>query len=294
MNAYLVDAFTDLPYSGNPAGVVLDADGMSTEERLKFACELRISETAFVSKSGEADYKVEFYTPTMEVDFCGHATIATFLVLARVGRIPVGEGCKVDINQETKAGVLPVSVTKRDGQIFVTMTQRLPQFKPLPTDIPNFLMMLHLPKTDLDDLYPIQMANTGNWHIMVAVRSPEVLNGINVVPEKLKIYMTKHKIATVDVFCAVEPRVYQCRNFGPGVGVPEDPVTGSAAGALGSYLANIGMLDDGVTEFKVRQGDAIGRPGQAYVRIESERGKVKRVQVTGTGVIVFKLSEPGL
>lgn len=292
MNAYLVDAFTDRPYSGNPAGVVLDADDLSSEERLKFASELRISETAFVSRSAQADYKVEFYTPTTEVDFCGHATVATFLVLARTGRIRVADGTPVVLKQETKAGVLPVSVSKRDGRIFVTMTQRQPQFKALPTDVPNFLTMLHLPRTDLDDLYPIQMANTGNWHIMVAVRSPEVLNGINVVPEKLKAYLAKHKVATVDVFCAVEPRVFQCRNFGPGVGVPEDPVTGSAAGALGAYLAQIGMFDDGVTEFKVCQGEALGRPGQAYVTIESERGKVRRVEVSGTGVIVFRLSSP--
>jgi PhzF family phenazine biosynthesis protein len=290
MNAYVVDAFTERPYSGNPAGVVLDADGLTQEQKQRFASELRSSETAFVTRSDKADYRIEFFTPTTEVEFCGHATVASFLLLAKTGRIPL----PTQLKQETRAGILPVSVAERNGRVFVTMTQRQPQFKALPTDAPNFLMMLHLPQTDLDELYPIQMANTGNWHIMVAVRSVDILNSINVVPEKLKAYLAKHKVATVDVFSAVEPRVFHCRNFGPAVGVPEDPVTGSAAGALGAYLSKVGVLDEGRNEFKVIQGQALGRPGEVYVEIERSGGEVKAVRVSGTGVVVLKLSEPDL
>lgn len=294
MKAYIVDTFTDRPMSGNPAGVVPDADGMSRAEKQQIASEFRSSETAFLSRSDRADVRIEFFTPQTEVDFCGHGTIASFLVLERMGRVRVEEGRETELKQETRVGILPVSMTRRDGRVYVTMTQRAPQFGALPADEPNFLLTLHLPRSDLDPLFPIRMANTGNWHIMVGVRSLEVLHGISIEPEKLGAYLRHHGVATVHVFCATEPGIYHCRNFAPGVGVPEDPVTGSAAGAFGAYLADIGVIGEGEEEFKVVQGERIGRPGEVYVRIRKEARRVRTVQVSGTGVIVYAVVPPDL
>jgi len=103
-----VDAFTSIPFGGNPAGVVTDASGLSDELKQKIAREMNLSETAFVSPSKIADFKVQFFTPRFEVDLCGHATIGTFSALYEEGKLPVDKNI---FYQETKAGVLPVELT---------------------------------------------------------------------------------------------------------------------------------------------------------------------------------------
>ena len=103
-----VDAFTDIPFGGNPAGVVTDAAGLSDELKQKIAREMNLSETAFVSPSKVADFKVQFFTPRFEVDLCGHATIGTFSALYEEGKLPADKSI---FYQETKAGVLPVELT---------------------------------------------------------------------------------------------------------------------------------------------------------------------------------------
>lgn len=114
MYAYLVDSFTDKRFEGNPAGVVLDADRLTAAQKQQIAAEIHASETAFVSKSNKADLKVEFFTPTTQVDFCGHATLATFYMLAESGKVKLGNG-PLTLTQETRAGILPVAISKRNG-----------------------------------------------------------------------------------------------------------------------------------------------------------------------------------
>ena len=113
MEIYLVDAFTTEKFKGNPAGIVLDADHLSRAEKQAIAAEIHASETAFISKSSLADFKVEFFTPTTEIDFCGHATIATFHTLATTGRIKLNNGM-ANLTEETLAGIVPVAVSEQD------------------------------------------------------------------------------------------------------------------------------------------------------------------------------------
>lgn len=287
MNAYLVDAFTDRRFEGNPAGVVLDAESLSRRDKQRIASELHASETAFVSPSGVADYKVEFFTPTTEVDFCGHATVATFFVLARTGRL----AADARVTQETRAGVLPVAIARRDDRIFVLMTQRAPRFAQPRVGASELARALKIREADLDDLYPIQRANTGNWHLIAAVKSRACLDEIRYDRDALSWILKDNDAVTAHLFCAESPRLYHARNFCPTVGVPEDPATGSAAGAFGAYLAARGFLDEGTEEFQIIQGEAMNRPSRLTVRIRSRDRNVEEVQVSGTAVISFILSE---
>jgi PhzF family phenazine biosynthesis protein len=287
MRAYLVDAFTERRFEGNPAGVVLDAEGLSREDKQRIASELHASETAFVSPSGVADYKVEFFTPTTEVDFCGHATVATFFALASTGRIAPD----ARLTQETRAGVLPIAVARRNDRLFVMMTQRAPKFAAPRAQPAELAQALKIREADLDDLYPLQRANTGNWHLIAAVKSRECLDAIQYDAAALSWILRDNESVTAHLFCAGGPRLYHARNFCPTVGVPEDPATGSAAGAFGAYLAHRGFLDEGTEEFQILQGEAMGRPSRITVRIRSRDRQVKEVQVSGTAVISFVLSE---
>jgi PhzF family phenazine biosynthesis protein len=289
MFAYLIDAFTDKRYDGNPAGVVLDADSLTREEKQKIASEIHASETAFVSKSNVADFKVEFFTPTTEIDFCGHDTIATFWLMAETGKLKLtGDTCQV--TQETRAGVLPVSVTKKSGRFYVTMNQRLPQFAPPPVDANAIARALNLDVADLDSLFPVKVANTGNWILMVAVKSAEILNSIEYDSNALSTILRGCDAVTANVFCRSGERSFSARTFCPTVGIPEDPATGSAAGAFAAYLANEGLLSDGANEIQIRQGEAMGRPSNLTAHVHIENRTITDVRVTGTAVLSFLLS----
>jgi len=289
MFAYLIDAFTDKRYEGNPAGVVLDADALTREEKQKIASEIHASETAFVSKSSVADYKVEFFTPVTEIDFCGHNTIATFWLLAEIGKLKMkSETCEV--TQETKVGILPVSVARKNGRFYVTMKQRLPQFASSPADLSTVARALNLEPERLDSSLPIRLSNTGNWILMVPVKSAEILNSIAYDASALSTIMSGCKAVTTNVFCRSEDGIYRTRNFCPTVGIPEDPATGSAAGAFAAYLANEGVLGNGSNEIRIRQGEAMGRPSDMTAHVHVENRSVTDVRVSGTAAFSFLLS----
>jgi trans-2,3-dihydro-3-hydroxyanthranilate isomerase len=289
MFAYLIDAFTDKRFEGNPAGVVLDADSLSKEEKQKIASEIHASETAFVSKSDAADFKVEFFTPITEIDFCGHDTIATFWLLAETGKLKLkGDSCEV--TQETKVGILSVSVARKNGRFYVTMKQRLPQFASSPADATTVAQALNLDLQDLDSSLAIKLANTGNWHLMVSVKSQEILDRIKYDSGALSNILSGCKAVSANIFCRSQDGIFHTRNFCPTVGIAEDPATGSAAGAFASYLANEGVLGNGSNEIQIRQGEAMGRPSDMSAAVLVENRTVKDVRVSGTAAFAFLLS----
>jgi PhzF family phenazine biosynthesis protein len=293
MIAYLVDAFTTKRFEGNPAGVVLDADDLSAEEKQKIAAEIHASETAFVSRSEKADVLVEFFTPTTPIDFCGHATIATFFTMAATGRLDLGKEGKVTLKQETKAGVLQIDVHERDGRIFVTMYQRLPQFAAVPVPTYEITNALNLSEYDLHGNYPLGLSNTGNWHLIVPVTTRECLNRISYdAPRLSSILQRSNAAVSAHVFAPAETSaLFYARNFCPTVGIPEDPATGAGAGAFGAYLAANKFLDNGENQFRILQGEAMGRPSQLDVTISSTNNEVDSIRVSGTAVISFTLTE---
>lgn len=265
--------------SGNPLAVVLDAGGWSEARMQAFAAELGLSETTFVtpSRSG-ADHRVRIFTPLRELPMAGHPIVGTAWVLHAARRI----GGRAVL--ETGAGDLPVRV---QGQV-ATMDQAVPEAGPVvdAVDAGAALGAEPLPHP------PAQVWSTGVRQLMVRVATPEALASLRPDHDALARLGERDGWIGVSAYVLPEPaggrlRV-KVRHFAPLVGVPEDPVTGSAAGALGACLAAAGVGADGDLAMVVCQGASLGRAGEVAVRVASEGGTPTRVRVGGRVVPLFE------
>lgn len=294
MIAYLVDAFTQNRFEGNRAGVVFDADSLSTDQKQAIAAEINASETAFVSASTVADYKVEFFTPQCPIDFCGHATLATFHMLAktdeRLGAML--QEAPVELTQETKAGVMTIVLSLEDGEPKITMHQRAPQFAAPNADTSAIAEALNIKVEELDGRFEPALANTGNWHLIVAVKSRTTLDNIKYDTNALSAILTEAKAATAHVFCA-DTATYFARNFCPTIGIAEDPATGAAAGAFVAYLVKNNYIDCAREQedhtIEILQGQAMGRPSKIKASAAIKDGQIDNITVSGRATLSFTL-----
>jgi len=289
---YQVDAFTKEKFLGNPAGVVPNADGLSDAEMQALARELGNPETAFVLSPDAPDHdvRVRFFTPTIEVPSCGHATIAAHYVRAVEGSLP---SCTVV--QKIGAGILPVDIFRKDDDYRVRMTQGRVEFEePFAMGrAVEILTALGLASVDLDPRCPVQIVSTGHSKVLIGIRTLGVLNGLMPDLALLKeisgrigcngYYVFTLESGDADTFA-------HGRMFAPAIGITEDPVTGNANGPLGAYLVKHGLADpvDGVLSFHARQGEAMGRPGTVEVEVEVQDSVPTVVRVAGDAVIVLR------
>ncbi|RLF32420.1 MAG: PhzF family phenazine biosynthesis protein [Thermoplasmata archaeon] len=270
-----VNAFTDSIDGGNPAGVVLNSPVLSDREMAYITKKIQVSETAFVFPGEKTDYIVRFFTPEMEVDLCGHATIATFFTMGIDGFFP--RKGKVVVTQETKVGVLPVTVEFRDdGKVDrVMMTQGKPTLKDIYLDISEIAASLNIKTDEIDSSLPLQVVSTGLFTLPVCVKSFSVLKFMKPDFEKVKNICNKIGVGSFHVFTfdTLEPdSLYHARNFAPFYGVNEDPVTGTANGAVCNYLLENNIIKD--KKMICEQGDVIGRPGRVFVEIVDDMVRV--------------------
>ena len=291
-NIYQVDSFTKNRFCGNPAGVVLNADGLSEEQMQQIARELNNSETAFILSPNSSHYDIEvrFFTPTKEVPICGHATIAAHYIRAletgKIGRVL----------QKTKAGILPVDITQENDDFNITMTQGTPQVeKPLDTPTAKrILEALGIHLQNMREDCPIAIASTGHSKVMIGIKDNQLLNSLKANLESLstlsaEIHCNGYYVFTLDF--NTEPLV-RGRMFAPAAGVAEDPVTGNANGALGAYLVYYRIAKHLETKnnlsFAILQGEAIKRMGGMRVNVEIKDKKPTLVQIIGQAVVCFK------
>src|ERR687885_1598309 len=263
-------AFSDRPDGGNPAGVVLDAAGMSDDEMLAIAADVGYSESAFVD-GGE----IRYFSPLAEVPFCGHATVATAVALAERD----GPG-RVVFN--TRAGVVPV-VSRRDdqGRLTATLTSVAPRVEPLvAADFDELLGALRWDAADLDPALPPRVAFAGAWHPVIAAATRERLADLDYDFERLGALMATRDWTTVQLVWREEPTRFHARDPFPPGGVREDPATGAAAAALGGYLRELGLVEPPVT-LEILQGEDLGRPSRLIVDVLADRPEI---DVTGTAV----------
>lgn len=263
-----VNAFTDSFEGGNPAGVVLNSPKLTDKQMAYISKKLNVSETAFVFPSDIADYKIRFFSPSIEVDLCGHATIATFFTMAQEGIFPGNRN--IIVNQETKSSVLPVSIEfTSDGEIDrVMMTQKKPVLKDIYLDISEVASSLNISLEGIDDSFPKQAVSTGLFTLPICIKSFDTLKSIKPDFEKIKKICKKLDVGSFHLFTfnTLEPRsLYHARNFAPAYSINEDPVTGTANGAVCSYLLKNEIIQD--RNLICEQGDIIGRPGRVYVEI---------------------------
>jgi trans-2,3-dihydro-3-hydroxyanthranilate isomerase len=262
----LVDAFTREPLTGNAAGVVPDAGDLSEPQMQAIARELSVSETAFLSSSEEADRAVRYFTPTSEVDLCGHATIASHAQLFADGVIQTGTH-----TLETAVGVLDIEVTE-EGVVW--MTQDTPTVTEVSPSIGELAEALDVPEAAIEGVeLPIAVASTGLPFLVVPITFLELLGEAAPDMAAIERLAAEHDAVGVYAFTfdTVGPEAtLHGRCFVPGAGVPEDPVTGTASGAVGAYLRTVDAFDEVPEEMRFEQGHYLDRPGEVRVEAGSE------------------------
>jgi PhzF family phenazine biosynthesis protein len=285
----IVDAFTREPGAGNRAGVVLDAAGLSAEEMVAIARAVSASETAFVlpAKPG-ADLGLRYFTPSAEVEFCGHNTIATFHLLTELGRFqPSGKHVF-----DCPAGRLEVELESAGDHTRVWMNTPRAPWEPSPIPLESLTTLLGLSTASLASRLPVMRSGI---KCIVPLADRQDLWSMNPRWDELAAAGLAHGIKGFYAF-ALEPEepghVSQGRFFAPALGVREDPVTGSASGPLAEYLAMHGVLAlpaaGGTVRATAEQGYAMGQPGQAELEVTGRPGAIERVRVGGVAVTVFE------
>jgi PhzF family phenazine biosynthesis protein len=270
-------AFTTDPAGGNPAGVVLDAAGLTDGEMQAVAAEVGYSETAFLlgPAYGDAATRVRYFSPETEVDFCGHATIATAVAVGERH----GAGTLV---LQTNAGTVPVEVTLAGGSVSAELTSvETSSVAATDAQVDAALAALRWSRADLGDWAP-HVAYAGNRHLVLHAATRDRLARLDYDFEALRSLMLAEGWTTVDLVHpdADDPDVVHARNPFPVGGVVEDPATGAAAAALGGYLLATGRVD-GPRDLTVHQGVDMGRPSRLVLRLDPAS---TRVRVAGTAV----------
>ena len=272
-------AFTDTPAGGNPAGIVLDATGLDAATMQAIAADVGYSETAFLTAANDdgRSFDIRYFAPSIEVPFCGHATIATGVALGE----RLGEGLFL---LHAKAGDVPVSV-ERDagGRLRATLTSVEPTIDDLGTsDLDELLYALRWRRDDLDPDFPPKVAFAGGRHPVLVAATRARLADLDYDFEALRDLMAQRDWLTVQLVWREAPTVFYVRDpFAVG-GVVEDPATGSAAAALGHYLRETKLIQPPVT-LTLHQGVDMGRPSLLIVDVDDGE---QRIRVGGHAVAI--------
>lgn len=263
---YKLSAFAKGEGGGNLAGVVIDSENLSESEMQAIAKEVGYSETAFVSKSERADFKVRFFTPNIEVDLCGHATIATFNLLKDLGFVSKGV-----YTQETKAGILKIEILESG----VYMEQRAPEFDEIikPEEI---IESFYSPVGNyINNDLPVQVVSTGLREIFMPVKSLELLNSLTPHNKKIIEVCKEYNALGIHAFSleTITNANAHTRNFAPLVGIDEESATGTANGALACYINR--YINPNLLEFTMEQGYSMGRPSEILIKLKKEESIIK-------------------
>jgi trans-2,3-dihydro-3-hydroxyanthranilate isomerase len=287
-----VDVFTATPFGGNPLAVFPDAGGLTTWEMERLAREMNLSETTFVlpPQAPGADFKVRIFTPAAELPFAGHPVVGTHWVLAHLGRVALQEPV-TQVHFELGVGVLPADLHVVDGRVErVVMTQGRPAFHAVLGDVVDLAQGLGLPAQAITETgLPVQVVSTGIPQMMVPVRSLADVQAL--AADELNVAALNRACRAAGTECVMvftteterpESTVH-VRMFAPLLGVPEDPATGSANGALGAYLVHhrVVPLVDPTVHIVSEQGAELGRPSTIYVEVDHEAGEPTAVRVGG-------------
>lgn len=286
MKLYIVDAFTDQVFGGNPAGVVYipaGADFPDDETMRKTAAELRYSETAFLKELGDKKYHVRYFTPAAEVDLCGHATIATFYTLMKNGKISAGDTCDF----KTLAGDLQVLVTET-GVLMDMGEAKTFGLIDSPEKMEEVCRVMGAkscaPEFEGQTLYP-ELVSTGLTDIMMPVEDMAALNGLAPDMKALSDLSAAYEVTGVHAFTLSEPDGVHCRNFAPLYDIDEEAATGTSNGALTYYLYKRGIVKPGADNLFI-QGESMDRPSKISSRLTVKEDGSVLIRVGGGAAIL--------
>lgn len=287
-----VDAFTDTPLAGNPAGVVHGADVLSDHEMQALAREMNLSETAFILSPEEPgmDFQLRYFTPTQEVDLCGHATLASYhsLIEEKVLRL---SGAATKFTHLNKSGSYNVEVRPRGAFEQIMMQMDKPSFGEPFEERGKVAKLLGTEEAALRDEPPIQVMN--DHTLVVPLRDLAALEKLEPDFTGIAKLQRKEKLRHVLPFTTETHDMasnYHMRFFAPALGVPEDPVTGLGHARLAAYLVRHKVVKStsGLANLTGEQGHFVGRPGKVTVEVRHDGAVIKEVRVGGTAVTVLR------
>ncbi len=292
MRIFQVDAFTATRFTGNPAIVVLDADGQSEPTLRAVAREFPHAEVAFVFAAAGTDHDVRlrFFNARKEAPFVGHATIAAHAVLLTLGRRTTGI-CR----QHSGTGIIDVSAQieqRASGpETVIEFRQHVAELDaPLPFKTTlRVAEAVKLPATQLHDVLPARIARKGSTRLLIPIADPRHLDGLS--PNFDTLVSLGLELGAEGFFLFALNRDSdemwtESRMFCPALGIPEDPVSGNAHAMLAAYLWDSGQFGKKSPIFMGRQGYQMKRPGQVRVRLEIDKSSLAAVHVAGTAIIV--------
>lgn len=271
-----LSAFTRDPRGGNPAGVWIGERLPDPKDMQRIAKEVGFSETAFLARRTDGSFDTRYFSPEKEISFCGHATIASGVLLGELE----GDGLYA---LSTAVGEVPVRVERVSGGGFeASLTSVATRYRaPGAELLASVLDALDWSGEDLDPALPPAVAFAGAWHLVLAVARPERLDPLSYDFERMKRIMLDETLTTLQLVYRERDDLFHARNPFPVGGVVEDPATGAAAAALGGYLRDAGLVR-APFDFTIRQGEAMGRPSLIQVHVPAEGG----ITVSGSAVAI--------
>jgi len=275
IDVQVVNAFIDGDEGGNPAGIVLDADHLTTKQKQAIAAAVGLSETAFVSSSASADFKLEFFTPTRQIAHCGHATIAAFHLLHQSGRIP-----QASTSKETIDGNRNILM---DGRM-AFMEQMAPHYGRVDDDISSIMASLALsPEALVPQAGPL-IVDTGNAFLVVPLDDIRTVGRVRPDPEAIQTICEDLDLIGFYIF-SIAPQTpgwdAGTRMFAPRFGINEESATGMAAGPLACYLYEKMGVQKKI--FRIGQGHFMPLPSPSVieVRLTVEDGRISGLLAGG-------------
>ncbi|ADG39632.1 MULTISPECIES: PhzF family phenazine biosynthesis protein [Leuconostoc] len=275
VDVYVVSAFSKDNAGGNKAGLVFDRPDLTSAQKMAIAKELGYAETAFITESKLADFRLEYFTPTEEVPLCGHATIATFAFLNLTNKLS-----KSDYTIETKSGILSMKVDT-DGMVF--MEQKVPTYS---NTLTSDLFNACLDTNAIDSKLPIQIVSTGLRDILLPVSSRKALQELKPDFKVMAALSKEQNVVGVHAFSLEESEsgiTAICRNFAPLYDIDEESATGTSNCALACYLFKYVAKK---SQYIFEQGYNLNSPSKIVVNLTTHDGIIDGVFVGGYGYLV--------
>lgn len=292
---FTADVFTSRRFGGNPLAVFPEADGLDPAVMQLIAREFNFSETTFVLPPANPKHtrQVRIFNPAHEMPFAGHPTVGTAFVLATAGLIEL-TGDTTSIVFEEGVGPVPVTIRSVNGKPdFAQLTAaQPPEFGPPPPSPADLARALGLQTSDIrTDAFSPEGVSCGLPFLFVPLSDRDALARARPRLDEWEKVVVPYWSQKVMLFCAdtdAKGSDYRARMFAPTIGVMEDPATGSAAAALGGYLAKRDNRRDGTAKWIVQQGVEMGRPSVLEIEVDKKAGVVTAVRVGGSSVLVTK------
>ena len=288
------DVFTNVAFGGNQLAVLPDARGLETDQMQAIAREFNYAESVFVfpaEKGGTR--KLRIFTPGAEMPFAGHPTVGTAHVLAAIGEIPL-TGKETRIVFEEGVGPVPVTIRAEGGvPTFAQLSvAKLPELGPQPPTRQTLAEILSLdPEDIIGGMSQPQAISCGVPFLLVPLRNRDAIARARMRLDRWEAVMERWWAPSIMVFSRDAEQAghdVRARMFAPGLGVMEDPATGSACATLAGYLAARDHASDGTLCWVVEQGFEMGRPSIIEIEADKAASQVTAIRVGGSSVMMME------